>query len=645
MVVVGGRHSREHQGADAPVRDRGHARRSRSRTPRTSTDPAPFDGAAVVGVTGGTSTPIEDLRDVAERIIALAGTPDDAGPRTRARASGPRTQPRPRPVAPPRCRDAAHRSPRRRGLTVASRSRRRCRSSPSSGARTSASARSSTASSARRAAIVEDRARTTRDRLYGDAEWNGRRFVVVDTGGLETLPGDPIEEQVQDQARLAISEADVIVFVVDAATGLTPADQEPPSSCARRPSARARGRQQGRQPAARARRRRVLRASAGTRRSRSPRSHGRGVADLLDAIVWALPPETEAEIARKTREAEAEAWATEMAARAARRRSWWRRRPTTTTTATDDDDPEAGSVEDDRRPLGRGDGRRGRRAAPRSRSSAGRTSASRACSTRCSARTRTIVSDIAGHDARRDRHDDPVGPERGRADRHGGIRRRGKVASGPAADRYSTLRALKAISPRRRRGPRDRRGRRADGAGRARRRLRDRGGQGPRSSPSTSGTSSRTRPTRRSTQYVELDPPRARRSSTSRRSSRSAPRPASACRRCSSWRSTSGASAAAGSRPASSTGSSRRPSSGRRRAVVQGKRPKILLRDAGGASRRRRSCSSRPTPSSVHFSYRRYLENRLREAFGFTGTPIRLVFREQVREKRPKKGRGGSKRG
>ena len=73
-----------------------------------------------------------------------------------------------------------------------------------------------------RAAIVEDRARTTRDRLYGHAEWNGRRFVVVDTGGLEVSPGDPIEEQVQIQARLAINEADVIVFLVDAATGLTP---------------------------------------------------------------------------------------------------------------------------------------------------------------------------------------------------------------------------------------------------------------------------------------------------------------------------------------------------------------------------------------------------------------------------------------
>jgi len=77
-----------------------------------------------------------------------------------------------------------------------------------------------------RPAIVEDRARTTRDRLYGDTEWNGRRFMIVDTGGLEVDPRDPIEAGVQDQARIAIAEADLIVFVVEAITGLTPADEE-----------------------------------------------------------------------------------------------------------------------------------------------------------------------------------------------------------------------------------------------------------------------------------------------------------------------------------------------------------------------------------------------------------------------------------
>src|SRR5436190_17743763 len=72
-----------------------------------------------------------------------------------------------------------------------------------------------------RTAIVEDRARTTRDRLYAPAEWNDRRFVVVDTGGLEARPGDDIEAKVQEQARLAIGEADVIVLVGDAAVGET----------------------------------------------------------------------------------------------------------------------------------------------------------------------------------------------------------------------------------------------------------------------------------------------------------------------------------------------------------------------------------------------------------------------------------------
>src|SRR2546425_8284544 len=52
-----------------------------------------------------------------------------------------------------------------------------------------------------RTAVVEDHAHTTRDRLYADAEWNGRRFVVVDTGGLDQAPGDVIEVKVQEQAR------------------------------------------------------------------------------------------------------------------------------------------------------------------------------------------------------------------------------------------------------------------------------------------------------------------------------------------------------------------------------------------------------------------------------------------------------------
>jgi len=77
-----------------------------------------------------------------------------------------------------------------------------------------------------RTAIVEDLPGTTRDRTYGTGEWNGRRFTLVDTGGLELEPGSHIEARVQDQARVAIEEADLILFVVDAAVGIAPLDHE-----------------------------------------------------------------------------------------------------------------------------------------------------------------------------------------------------------------------------------------------------------------------------------------------------------------------------------------------------------------------------------------------------------------------------------
>jgi GTP-binding protein len=77
-----------------------------------------------------------------------------------------------------------------------------------------------------RLAIVEDIPGTTRDRVYATADWNGRDFRVVDTGGLELEPGTAIESSVQDQARVAVEEADLILFVVDAHAGLAPLDHE-----------------------------------------------------------------------------------------------------------------------------------------------------------------------------------------------------------------------------------------------------------------------------------------------------------------------------------------------------------------------------------------------------------------------------------
>jgi GTP-binding protein len=75
-------------------------------------------------------------------------------------------------------------------------------------------------------AIVEDIPGTTRDRLYGDAEWGGLTFTFVDTGGLMLGSGSDLEVSVREQVQIAIAEAEVIVFVVDVKEGVTAADLE-----------------------------------------------------------------------------------------------------------------------------------------------------------------------------------------------------------------------------------------------------------------------------------------------------------------------------------------------------------------------------------------------------------------------------------
>jgi GTP-binding protein len=76
-----------------------------------------------------------------------------------------------------------------------------------------------------RKAIVEDTPGVTRDRLYGEFDWRGRRFILVDTGGFEAEP-QGIMAQVRAQAEQAVAEADVILLLTDAKEGLTPADIE-----------------------------------------------------------------------------------------------------------------------------------------------------------------------------------------------------------------------------------------------------------------------------------------------------------------------------------------------------------------------------------------------------------------------------------
>ncbi|MEN6520385.1 MAG: ribosome biogenesis GTPase Der [Armatimonadota bacterium] len=76
-----------------------------------------------------------------------------------------------------------------------------------------------------RLAIVEDVPGITRDRLYAEAEWRGRQFVVTDTGGILFNETDPLTVQVSQQAQLAMDEADIILFVVDATAGITGTDE------------------------------------------------------------------------------------------------------------------------------------------------------------------------------------------------------------------------------------------------------------------------------------------------------------------------------------------------------------------------------------------------------------------------------------
>ncbi|CAN5744263.1 ribosome biogenesis GTPase Der [soil metagenome] len=75
-----------------------------------------------------------------------------------------------------------------------------------------------------RTAVVEERPGVTRDRRQFDADWAGRRFIVVDTGGWELKPGTGIDESIKQQAEAALSGADVVVFVVDATTELSDDD-------------------------------------------------------------------------------------------------------------------------------------------------------------------------------------------------------------------------------------------------------------------------------------------------------------------------------------------------------------------------------------------------------------------------------------
>jgi GTP-binding protein len=489
-----------------------------------------------------------------------------------------------------------------------------------------------------RTAIVEDRARTTRDRLYGDAEWNGRRFVIVDTGGLEVDTADPIELRVQEQARLAISEADAIVFVVDAAAGMTPADLEAAELLRRAPApvivAVNKADNEKREIEAA-----EFHALGWDETYPISASHGRGTGDLLDAMVWALPPESEQERQRKAREAEADAWADEVAA--GRLEPFVVGEPEGDLDGDGEDEDDApGAVADAE--AARWDAAIAAEAdsAPAAIAFVGRPNVGKSSLLNALlGADRAIVSEVPG--TTRDAIDTRLAWGRSEVVLidTAGIRRRGKVASGAAAERYSTMRALTALS-------------RADVAVLV--------------IDAVEGLTSQDahvagyaveegkglvvavnkwdlvedKTDRTFDQYIEwirsdapfLDfaPVVSISAKTGQRVGRVLELAVDI------W---------AERRKRVPTGELNRmlmaATDRTPPPLVRGKRPKLFYAT--------QAAIGPPTfvffasdASAVHFSYRRYLENRLRETFGFDGTPIRMVFRDRVSAKLPRRRRARS---
>jgi GTP-binding protein len=487
-----------------------------------------------------------------------------------------------------------------------------------------------------RTAIVEDRARTTRDRLYGDAEWNGRRFVIVDTGGLEADTDDPIELRVQEQARLAIAEADAIVFVVDAASGMTPADLEA-AELLRRASApvivavnKADNEKRELEGA-------EFHALGWDETYAISASHGRGTGDLLDAIVWALPPEREAEPARKAREAEADAWADEVAA--GRLEPFVVGEPAADLAGdgqgedrADEDSPgDAGAARWDAAIAAEAD------TAPAAIAFVGRPNVGKSSLLNALlGEERAIVSEVPG--TTRDAIDTRLAWGRSEVTLidTAGIRRRGKVAGGPAAERYSTMRALTALA-------------RADVAvlvidaveGLTSQDAHVAGyaveeGKGlvlavnkwDLVAEKTDRTFDQyVEWIRHEVPFIEFAPVVSISAKTGQRVGRVLELAvdiwAERRRRIPTGELNRLVSAATDRTPP---------------PMVRGKRPRIFYAT--------QVAIAPPTfvffasdASAVHFSYRRYLENRLRETFGFDGTPIRLVFRDRTSVKLPRRRR------
>src|SRR5712691_11080926 len=77
-----------------------------------------------------------------------------------------------------------------------------------------------------RAAVVHETSGVTRDRKELVGEWNGKRFLLIDTGGVDIADQSPMTKSIAEQAKQAVGEADLVLFVVDASAGVTPGDEE-----------------------------------------------------------------------------------------------------------------------------------------------------------------------------------------------------------------------------------------------------------------------------------------------------------------------------------------------------------------------------------------------------------------------------------
>ena len=452
-----------------------------------------------------------------------------------------------------------------------------------------------------RLAIISDVSGTTRDRVYGVAEWNGRRFTVVDTGGLELQPGTPIEARVQDQARVAMEEADVILFVVDAAAGLAPLDHEVADRLRRASKPTLLVVNKADNP------RREAEAAEFYALGFEPTitisaQHGRNTGDLADMIVWELPPRGEAEASVPTERELSEAELDELA------------------------ETEVGPP----------------RVAIVGRPNTGKST----FVNRVLGHERMIVSEVPG--TTRDPVDTAVevdGEPMILVDT-AGIRRRGSIEKG--IERYSVLRSMKAID-------------RADVA-----------------VVLTDATEGYTAQDAHVVGYV-LDAARGivlviNKWDVVEKDGHTADAWIKALRREApylAWADIVFASGLTGQRVERILREARRVAEERYRRIptgdlnrvvtdavrahppshVRNRLPKVLYATQVGVAP--------PTfvvfvndPELIHFSYRRYLENRIRDAYGFLGTPIRLIFRARASEEaarrsaRPRamRGRRGSRR-